>query len=183
MSWQWQDALVELMNKTGLSWSDVVLPEVEAFTVQTTTEQWIERDFTVQRARIEEQIAGLENERLPANAARFDRILAETELDRQRLAARRAVDSSRRIYEAIIRRITSQAEIISIRKEELQLNDKLFQEAEQSYSHGMMDAKERDRTGIRVLNARMNLIRAQLEYLKTIMEYAVVAELSPSEVQ
>jgi outer membrane protein TolC len=180
--WQRQDRLDELAVVTGLSWADVALPDVEVFTVLLDAGQWIERDLAVKRARIEEQIAQTRRERLATNAPRFDRMTVETEHERALLTTQRAVASSGRAYVAMVRRLTAQAQIIAIRSSELELDEDLYQEAQDRYGRGFMNAADRDRTAVLVLSAQRSLVQAQLDYLKTVMEYAIVAGLSPSEV-
>ncbi len=180
--WGLSDARDELMNVTGLAISEIELPQsIKPLVVELTADQWIEWDFAVQRARVDERGAQLRFDRLPGNTADFDRTVAKGEFNRAALDSLRAVDSARAAYEGIVRKLQTQREIISMRTEVLELNRELAQDAAASYKNGMMSQADKKRTDVRVLTARKNLLQAELDYAKTIMEYVVVAGIEPED--
>ncbi|TVR59722.1 MAG: TolC family protein [Spirochaetaceae bacterium] len=181
-TWAWLDANETLDTATGLRFESITLPGVPSFLFRITLEHWIEADYAVARARITEQIAELRLARLPANAARFDRLTLEAELDRARLARQRAVTASERAFESLRRRVTTFGEVLTIRSEQLVLSQASYREAQERFSRGLLTAVQRDQTQIRVLTAERNLVEAQRNYIRTILEYAAATGAAPEDV-
>ena len=181
-TWAWFDATETLDTTTGMRFESITLPSVPPFSLNTRLEEWIEADYAVARARITERIAELRVARLPANAARFDRLTLEAELERARLATQRAVTAAERSYESLRRRLATFGEVLTIRSEQLELSRASFREAQERFNRGLLTAVQRDQTQIRVLTAEKNLVEAQRNYIRTILEYAAATGAAPEEV-
>ncbi len=181
-TWQWEDALLELDNATGLTFEQLSLPDMPSFAVRLTADEWIARDPGVARARTAERLAELRLERLPQNATRFDRTVLETELDRARLARERSVNASDRTYELFRRRAITVPEIITIRTEQLELSRASRREAQERFDRGLITASQRDQSQVRVLTAQKNLIEAERNFMRIITEYAALAGIAPEEI-
>ncbi len=181
-AWQLEDALDALDNATGLTSEQIILPDMPSLTVRLTSDEWIERDPTVARARTAERIAELRLELLPQNATRFDRTVLETELDRARLATERAVNASERLYETFRRRAITLPEIITIRTEQLQLSQASRREAQERFDRGLITAAQRDRTQVRVLTAQRSLMEAERNLMRVILEYAALTGIALEEI-
>lgn len=181
-AWQLVDALDALSDATGLTLDEVSLPPVPAFAIRMSLDDWIADDLSVARARLAEQIVELRVARMPANAARFDRITLETELERAQLATERAVSASQRTYETLRRRLTTLPEIIVIRTEQLRISEASHREAQERFNRGLITAAQRDQTWVRVLTARRNLVDSERNYMRTILEYAAAAGILLEEI-
>ncbi len=181
-TWQWEDALEELDNSTGLTFEQISVPDTPSFAIRLAGADWIDRDPAVARARTAEQIAEVRLERLPENAAPFDRTVLETELDRARLTAERAVNASERTYEMLRRRATTLPEVVTIRTEQLRLSEASRREAQERFDRGLITATQRDQTQIRVLTAQRNLIEAERNFMRIITEYAALSGVGLEEV-
>ena len=151
-------------------------------TVALTEREWVERDHELARAELGVQIAELELARLASNAARFDRRTAEIELEIARAALDRARRAAEQGYESFVRRVSVQQQIIRIAEEQLRLSEGLASEAEVRYERDLISVSERDQNRVNVLQARVGLLEAQRDLVKTALEYAVVADLEPDDV-
>ena len=181
-TWAWRDALETLDAATGMRFEDVSLPAVPVFSMTVGLEDWIERDLAVARARVTEQIAELRLARLAGNAARFDRLTLEAELERARLATQRAVTAAERSYESLRRRLATFAEVLTIRTEQLGLSAASYREARERFDRGLITAVQREQSRIRVLTAEKNLVEAQRNYVRTVLEYAAAVDAAPEDV-
>ena len=181
-SWQFSDALDALADATGRTLAEIALPAPPSFSSPMNADEWVAADPGVARARIAQEIAEVRLTRLPSNAPEFDRMALETELERARLATDRAINASERAYESLERRLTTLPQILTIRTEQLQLNDALHREAQERFDRGLITAAQRDQTFTRVLTARRNLIDSQRNYVRVVLEYAALAGIDPEEV-
>jgi len=180
--WQLGDALDDYRTATGIDRVEIELPDDPGLTVTLTEREWVERDQELARAQLGVQIAELELARLASNAARYDRRTAEIELEIARAALVRARRAAEQGYEAFVRRVSVQQQIIRIAEEQLRLSEGLASEADVRYERDLSSVSERDQNRINVLQARVGLLEAQRDLVKTILEYAVVAELEPDQV-
>ena len=120
--------------------------------------------------------------RLAGNAARFDRLTLEAELERARLATQRAVTAAERSYESLRRRLATFAEVLTIRTEQLGLSAASYREARERFDRGLITAVQREQSRIRVLTAEKNLVEAQRNYVRTVLEYAAAVDAAPEDV-
>lgn len=181
-SWQYSDALDALADATGRTLEEIAIPTPPSFSPGMNVDEWIAADPGVARARIGQEIAEVRLARLPANAPEFDRMTLETELERARLATDRAINASERTYESLERRLKTLPQILTIRTEQLQLNEALHREAQERFDRGLITAVQRDQTFTRVLAARRNLVDSQKNYVRVVLEYAALAGIDPEEI-
>lgn len=180
--WEFQEYDEALKNSTGLEWSDALPPTVvPELAVELPPEDWIGNDPAVRRARTSERIAEISLELLSPNAARFDRMLAETELERARLGVRHAEAASLGSYRSMLQRGRSQYASLQIRREQLEIQERLAEGAVLRYRRGLISNVERDQDRVRALNARKNYYESMRTYLKTFLEYLVTVGRSPEE--
>ena len=180
-AWQRGDAMEALDTATGLRFADLAVPDVPGFAVTITVEQWTAADPAVERARVAERIVALRVDRLPADVAPFDRLTLETELDRSRLAGDRALTASERTFESLRRRSVTLARIVETRAEQLRLSEAASREADERFTRGLLTMSARDQSRTRVLTARRNLVDAERNYLKVILEYAAAVGIDLEE--
>lgn len=180
--WEFREYDEALKASTGLAWSETLPPSsVPEFAVALSPEDWIENDPAVRRARISERIAEISLELMPLNATRFDRLLAETELERARLAVRQAEAAALGSYRSLLQRGRSQYATLRIRREQTEIQERLAEGAIQRYLRGLISNVERDQDRVRALNARRSYYEAMRSYLKTYLEYLVAVGRSPEE--
>ena len=181
-AWQYADAVDALADATGQTMEDITIDSPPSFTPRMDAGAWIAADPGVARARVAQEIAEARLARLAANAPEFDRMTAETELERARLATDRAVNASERAYESFRRRLTTLPQIITIRTEQLRLAEALYREAQERFDRGLITAAQRDQTFTRVLTAQKNLADAQRNFVRVVLEYAALAGIDPEEI-
>ncbi|TVQ26855.1 MAG: TolC family protein [Spirochaetaceae bacterium] len=180
-SWQRDDAMETLSTATGLRFDDLSVPRVPPFSVARSIQDWTAADPAVERARVAERIVALRLDRHPRNAAPFDRLTLETELDRSQLAVERALNASERTLESVRRRSVTLARIVETRAEQLRLSEAASREADERFDRGLLTISARDQSRTRVMTAQRNLVDATRNFLKVILEYAAAVGTDPEE--
>jgi outer membrane protein TolC len=174
-----EDALARFSAVVGLAWDSKLIPNVPAFNPTASAQQWIDKDTTLRRARLTEQLAAIRLANLPGNTALFDRRIQETELVKAQVAVANAENDARRAYEGIISRIRNQKALLQIRGDEYELRNATFQDALKRYEHGLISLSDRNQQQITLYTARKTLLQAQRTYIRTIGEYLVALDTDP----
>ena len=81
----------------------------------------------------------------------------------------------------MLQRGRSQYASLQIRREQLEIQERLAEGAVLRYRRGLISNVERDQDRVRALNARKNYHESMRTYLKTFLEYLVTVGRSPEE--
>lgn len=178
--WSLQDAHIVFTDALGADWSQDLLPRVDAASfhgIDDPTGDWSERDAVLAsvletspatgRAGVAAEKARVRHGRLPANAPAFDRRIADAEVEQAEFEVSRVRADTERQFEQVLRQLQSQSETILIYREELELREELARESRLNFERGMATSLERDQAMIQLLQTRIQLLNAELEFFKT----------------
>jgi outer membrane protein TolC len=166
-----QDAKDYMRSVTGLEWNWNLIPEIPAFEPNTTLEDWVAKDITLEEATLTKKIQNLTTAALATNTSIYDRRIQEAENVRAEVAVTNAENNAKRSYESTLSTIKNDAALLQIRKDEYALKETLYQEAQRQFDNGTISLSSKNETAIDVLTAQQNLLTAQKNYIEAVASY------------
>jgi outer membrane protein TolC len=168
--WLLEDAEIHFRETAGQDWREALIPRV-APVESGSREQWILHDLALQRSELASRRARERQDRMPRNAAEFDRRIIAAEVEQAAFELERSRSEAERRFEQLSRRLQAQWETVLIRREETVLREELATESRRNFERGMITAAERDQIAEQVVQARIQALEAGRDYLITAVTY------------
>lgn len=190
--WSLEDSRIAFRDMFGRDWDYLVLPRIDSpdalpdalpgppGAAEDLRDVWTDAHLGLARAGIAAEIARFRRDRLPGNAPLFDRRIADAEVERAEFELTRARSEAERQYEEITRMHRSQVQTILIRREEMDLQEELARESRRAFDRGLATSLDRDQAAIQHLQARIQLLNAELAYLRTGVTWMLALDGTPS---
>jgi len=164
---------------TGLDWSSDLLPDIPSFETKAAPDEWVAKDISLERARLNKQLNDLKTAALATNTSMYDRRIQETANAKAIVEVTNAENSSKRSYEDTLSTIENYASVLKIRQDEYALKTSLYEEAQKQYEKGTIALSDKNDTQIEVCTAHENLLSAQLSYIKSVASYLTAMRENP----
>ena len=179
--WSLRDAQIAFEEANGVPWSDALHPRVGPVP-EASLADWLAEDLALLRAETAAEAALIRRERLPRNATSFDRRIADANLERAEFSREQARLQSERRFQELTRRLQVQRETIRIRMEEMDLQRALARESIAGFERGMVTASARDQAQVQEIQARIQVLNAEQDFLATVVTYLLGLGETPGDV-
>jgi outer membrane protein TolC len=179
--WALEDARRQLKAATGLEWRSSLVPEVPDVAPPEDAAEWLQSDLGLRKAELALQMASLDRDALPGNAAPYDRRIAEAALEKADMALEQARQGSERSFRSAVQTLQSQKASIVLREGEIELQRALLADAERRYRQGVIARGDWDRQQVRSWTAEKARLQALRSYLRSLESYLVSTGADPME--
>jgi outer membrane protein TolC len=180
-AWALEDARRQLTAATGLEWRSTLVPAEPDFAPPADAAEWVRNDLGLRKAEIAQQVASLDMDALPGNAAPYDRRIAEAALRKAEMALAQARQGSERGFHGAVQTLQGQKAAIALRTGEVELQRALLADAERRYRRGVIARGEWDRQQVRAWTAEKAHLQALRSYLRSLVSYLVSVGADPRE--
>jgi outer membrane protein TolC len=171
-----------LERETGLSWMWSLIPAEPGSVIAPDAQTYVALDLGLQSSQLSVRQAELALANVPENASRYDRLTAESELERARINLQETRASVEEAFFSAARGLARDEEAARIAFEQLEIERSLLLDSQARYDRGLITRDARDQQQIKVYNARSSYLRALQSYLSAIVSYAVAVDMDLSEV-
>jgi len=179
--WALEDAFRQLTAATGLAWRSSLVPEVPDFAPPADASEWLRNDLGLRKAELALQMATLDRDALPGNAAPYDRRIAEAALEKAAMALAQARQGSERSFRGAVQTLQGQKASIALRDGEIELQRALLADAERRYRRGATARGDWDRQQVRSWTAEKARLQALRSFLRSLVSILVSTGADPKE--
>jgi len=179
--WVREDAYRQLEAATGLEWRPSLVPGIPELALPADASVWVRNDLGLRKAELALQMATIDRDALPGNAAPYDRRIAEAALEKAEMALAQARQGSERGFRGAIQNLRSQKASIALREGEIELQRALLADAERRYRQGVVARGEWDRQQVRSWTAEKARLQALRGFLRSLLGYLVSTGADPRE--